>query len=350
MTSKTHLLLVGGGHGHLTLLKNLQIPKNRLRITLISKAAYQYYSGMIGGYLSDVYEFDQVSLDLAKICHGLGIEFILDRVVEIHRTDKYVTLASNRRITYDLMSMNLGSKGQDSTTDKAMDIRPIENMLAFKRKLHEGNYEKIAVVGGGPAGIEMACNLQMIPGVQVTLLVSNHRILKEIRPRLLKKVLDHLSHIGIEVDRELTPDVSVYDHVLYARGIQTSIDYHDDFIKDNKGFPYVDKFLKVLGDPYLFGLGDGVTLEEFEYLPKNGFYAISQGRHLSKNLGAYLQKKALKIYRPRLSHLAIIPLGHEKALLIFGSRGCLKAWPMTLKGHIDRAYMKKMKKMEADHA
>ena len=54
-----HLLLVGGGHSHLAILKRLGMnPVPGLGVTLISRDINAPYSGMLPGYISGVYEYE----------------------------------------------------------------------------------------------------------------------------------------------------------------------------------------------------------------------------------------------------------------------------------------------------
>ena len=58
-----HLVLVGGGHAHLTCLMQLKHFVDRgHRVTLISPDAYHYYSGMGPGMLGGTYSPQESAL------------------------------------------------------------------------------------------------------------------------------------------------------------------------------------------------------------------------------------------------------------------------------------------------
>ena len=60
-----HLVLVGGGHAHMTVMLNLREYTERgHRVTLIGPSAYHYYSGMGPGLLD---EADDVFLTNARV-------------------------------------------------------------------------------------------------------------------------------------------------------------------------------------------------------------------------------------------------------------------------------------------
>ena len=72
-----HLVFVGGGHAHLTSLKNLSSFRSRgHRVTLISLSPYHYYSGMGPGLLSGIYHPWEVRFNIKKWAEDQDATFI----------------------------------------------------------------------------------------------------------------------------------------------------------------------------------------------------------------------------------------------------------------------------------
>ncbi len=84
-----HLVLVGGGHAHLTALKNLsEFTRRGHGVTLVSASSYHYYSGMGPGMLSGIYNPSEVRFHVKKMAEERGAEFIEDNVVKIDPVDR----------------------------------------------------------------------------------------------------------------------------------------------------------------------------------------------------------------------------------------------------------------------
>ena len=100
----------------------------------------------------------------------------------------------------------------------------------------------------------------------------------------------------------------------------------------------VDRFLRSVGDPRIFGGGDCVSFAARD-LPKLGVYAVREAPVLLPNLLAAQDGRRLKAYAPQRHALMILNLGDGTGLAIRGgwvlkSRAC--AW---IKDRIDRAFL-----------
>ncbi len=162
-----HLVLAGGGHAHLPALLALADFIDRgHRVTLVSPSPYHYYSGMGPGLLGGRYEPRDTRFHLRRMVEDRGGAFVEDRVERIISEQRTLVLASGRRLTYDLLSCNTGSQvaGQDLAAESArhVAVKPIENLYRARRAILDRLPEhlNLLVVGGGPAGVEIAGNLQ----------------------------------------------------------------------------------------------------------------------------------------------------------------------------------------------
>ena len=105
-----HLVIVGAGHAHLTVLKNLQEFKNSGHdVTVVNASPLHYYSGMGPGMLSGIYRPEEIRFNVKKMSEDRGAVFVEDKVVKIHPQERKIDLQSGNQIAYDVISLNTGS-------------------------------------------------------------------------------------------------------------------------------------------------------------------------------------------------------------------------------------------------
>ena len=70
---KKDLVLLGAGHSNIEVLKKFGTkPIDGLRLTLISNSYFSTYSGMVPGYLQGIYDWNEINIDLVKLCRVYG--------------------------------------------------------------------------------------------------------------------------------------------------------------------------------------------------------------------------------------------------------------------------------------
>jgi NADH dehydrogenase FAD-containing subunit len=81
-----HILLVGGGHSHLSIIRSLLKESIQHKITLISANTYQYYSGMFSGFTEGLYNEEEIRINLEVLCQKASIQFIEDTIISLDPT------------------------------------------------------------------------------------------------------------------------------------------------------------------------------------------------------------------------------------------------------------------------
>ena len=109
--SQRHLVIVGGGHAHVFVLKSLAMrPAPELRLTVVSPNSYATYSGMVPGVLAGQYQLREAQIDVRAFAARARAAFIADRVVRIDPARRLIHLQERPPLFYDLLSLDIGSQ------------------------------------------------------------------------------------------------------------------------------------------------------------------------------------------------------------------------------------------------
>jgi NADH dehydrogenase FAD-containing subunit len=361
-----HLVLVGAGHAHLTVMKEIAgfIARGQ-RVTVVSDGAFQYYSGMGPGLLAGRYRPAEVRFDVATMVTRRGGAFQDDRVTQIDPQRQHLTMATGRELTYDVLSLNTGSDVPflpPATT--SIQIYPAKPVAVFKdarakigERLRNSNLN-IAVAGGGPAGVEIAANLRALVrrqhGQAAITLLTRGALLSQFAPVVRRKALTKLrqldicvmEHVGLATIEERTLRLTnderlVCDFLFPAVGTRpSSLIRAAGLATDAHGGLLVNRYLQSVSHPNVFGGGDCIAFQP-RPLQRVGVYAVRQNPILLHNLAAALEDRALEAFTPQEDYLLILNMGDgtgilNRGRLTFGHRPAF--W---LKHFIDDRFMRR---------
>jgi NADH dehydrogenase FAD-containing subunit len=334
-------------------------------VTLISSSAHHFYSGMGPGMLSGIYEPRQVRFNIRKMAEERGAAFIEDDAVRIDQVKQLIILASGREVNFDIASFNTGSQvplePPASQSDGIFTAKPIINLYRARRKILDEIARRdlrIAVIGGGPAGVEIAANLWRLvrrqPHRADILLVGGNRILGEFPEKVRAIALDSLQKRDIKVMEGVRAQTAAdgtlvltngttlrCDFVFIAAGVEpTSLFIDSGLPTGEDGGLLVNSFLQSTAYPELFGGGDCISLSG-NPLAKVGVYAVRQNPVLFHNLMAALEGGALQPFRNVKEFMLIMNMGDGTGIVWKKERvwdGCLA---FLFKDFIDRRFMRR---------
>jgi selenide,water dikinase len=156
-----HLVLVGGGHAHVFVLEAFaRRPEPGLRLTLVARDRLTPYSGMLPGHMAGIYPRQAMQIDLERLARRSGAALVQGEAVAFDRAGRRVLLKSGGALAYDWLSIDIGVtpdlsdiRGAD---EHALAVKPIGDLLEKWDRLAAEGPRRLAVVGGGVAGICLA--------------------------------------------------------------------------------------------------------------------------------------------------------------------------------------------------
>src|ERR1051326_4145309 len=163
------LVLVGGGHAHVHVLKRFGMrPMPGVRLTLISRDVETPYSGMLPGYVAGHYSFEECHIDLVKLARFAGARLIHDEAIGLDRGTRHVLCRAHPPIRYDLLSLDIGSTPRlddvPGAAEHTVAVKPIADFArrweALLERAQVQNGVRLAIVGGGAGGVELALSVR----------------------------------------------------------------------------------------------------------------------------------------------------------------------------------------------
>src|SRR5437660_7699673 len=163
------LVLVGGGHAHVHVLKSFGMrPVPGIRVTLVTRNVETPYSGMLPGYVAGHYSLDECHIDLGRLARFAGARLIRDEAIGIDRANCALLCDAHPPIRYDVLSIDIGSAPRSDdvpgVAEQAIAVKPIDRFAArweaLLARAREMPRLRLAVVGGGAGGVELALSAQ----------------------------------------------------------------------------------------------------------------------------------------------------------------------------------------------
>lgn len=335
------------------------------RVTLISPSPYHYYSGMGPGLLAGIYQPQEVRFHIKKMVETRGAEFIEGKVARIDAQNRILHLADGGTVGYDVASFNTGSNvpmtGIASSGDAVIPVKPIINLynasLSISR-LAAAKGLNIVVVGGGPAGVEIAANVwRLIESINASAnisLITGSQMLSGFPDKARRLVMESLSARSIEViegvrveslkDKgAVLPDGRKlrFDFAFIAVGVRPSEIFKASGLPTgDQGGLLVNDHLQSAAFPELFGGGDCIDMQAHS-LAKVGVHAVRQNPLLKHNLMVALEGGTMRTFIPSQDYMLILNLGNNKGVLKKRNWVWDGWFSFLLKDYIDRRFMKK---------
>ena len=353
------LVLVGGGHSHVQVLKSLGMaPLDGVRVTVIAREAHTPYSGMLPGHVAGRYRWEDIHIDLGPLCRFAGARLIVDAVAGLDLEARAVQCANRPPVRFDTLSINCGA-APEVLGAAGVPVKPIGRFLPHWQALREEARPgmRILFVGGGAGGVELALAARNVLPEGVEIGIVTAALLPGHGRRAQRMLADELRKAGIELrfaavaaagEGELTLDdgtTAGFDRLFWVTGVVAPDWVRDSALAtDSQGFARVDACLRSVSHPGVFVTGDAACLDGQER-PKSGVIAVRAGPVLAANLRRAAEGRALRRFRAQKRFLSIIGTGDGRAVASRSGLAVRGAWVWRWKERIDRRFMRRFQEL-----
>lgn len=316
MNRKTQIVVVGGGAGGLELVRRLGAKFGRKRhdIILVDKNLSHIWKPLLHEVAAGSLDANLDEVGYRGHCFRWGYRFFQGSLEGIDRAAKTIRLApvkdedgseliAGHTIRYDILALAMGSVSNDfgvkgvkehclylDSREQADRFRTrlLNHCLRVSRALMNDSSAdeqvRVAIVGGGATGVELAAELYNAAGalrhyglevfdesrMHVTLLEAGPRILPALPDKLAAAAKYELEQLGVEVrpatqvieahPRQLLTkcgDVIEADLIVWAAGVKGADFISGLGLKTNpRNQILVTDTLQTTVDPSIFALGD----------------------------------------------------------------------------------------------
>ncbi len=396
MDRKTQIVVVGGGAGGLELVRRLgrKFGRKRHDIILVERNRTHIWKPLLHEVAAGSLDANLDEVGYRSHCHRWGYRYFNGSFEGIDHEKQQIILApltddngvqliGRHVIRYDYLVLAIGSVTNDFSTpgvaqncmflDSRQDAdrfrnRLLDHCLRVSRSMmancEEDARVKVAIVGGGATGVELAAELFNAAGalryyglevfdesrLEVTLLEAGMRILPALPERLAQAAKDELEALGVKVieqmkvtraeprvfhtsnGRQIEADILVWaagvkaPAMLATLGLETNINNQ----------VLVNPFLQTTRDGRIFALGDCSSCAQpgrDRPVPPRAQAAHQMASTVYHNLLKTMQGKPLKAFSYR-DHGSLVSLSRFSTI---GSlMGNLVGGKMAVEGRLAR--------------
>lgn len=332
--SKEKICILGGGFGGLyTALRLSQLPwamETKPEIILVDQCDRFVFTPLLYEMVTGEMESWEIAPTFRELLKATNINFYRDEITEIDLNNHQIKLSQNNPLDYTKLVIALGGISSDfqikGVKENALYFRNLTDAKKLKNKLHllensPSEKIRIAIIGGGYTGVELACKLadQLGKKGRIRIIEKGTKILKNADSYNRKMAEEALRERGVWLDLETEIksieetqinldykekiDTIPVDLVLWTVGSQVSPLIRDlSLPHHNSGQLLINNYLQVLENNQIFALGDLSFLEDTKdnsskNLPPTAQVALQQADYCAWNIWAMINDKPLLPFR-----------------------------------------------------
>lgn len=367
--SMKHLVMLGAGHAHVHLLSTLAAqPLAGVQITLVNPYPRQFYVGMLPSFVAGHDVLEDCVTPLEPLLKNTSVTWLQRSATGLDANTGTVTLDDGSALHYDILSINSGpvlNKQKIELTmpgarEHALFVFPLEPFANLWPKVVELGQQKplrVAIIGGGATGFELACAVaHRLPASSVTLLTGDAPVGVHYPSTVQTMMVQALKDRIITVIQQRVVSV-IAGEVALASGARLACDVpiiaidalgpawlQDSGVAlDTEGFVAVDALQRSTSHPHVFAAGDVANRVDLT-LQRSDIDAVRAALTFSKNLRAVLAGIEPSPYTPQVKTLNLLSCGNHCAMASWGKWSAQGRWVWWLKDWLDRRVIRKYNK------
>ncbi len=306
------VVIVGGGFGGLYTALALAGRKGHPPILLIEPQSQFLFLPLLFELLSQEVRRWEIAPRYDTLLAGKGVAWLQDRVSSIDCQTRTVLTEAGQTLSYSRLVLATGARtnsfgipGVEAHTLGFRSLQDVERLqrLISELKLRRRPLQRLAVVGAGATGVELACKLaDCLEGAAVVELVEQGSTLlpnakafnreqaqralqrKDVRLRCRSQVMAVSAH-QLEIQGPQGQEQLAVDGVIWTAGLRFAAPpILPSPATDSRGRLRCGADLQLINQPGVFALGDIAQIATSEQLPITAQVAFQQAECLASNL------------------------------------------------------------------
>ena len=364
-STRPRVVILGAGFGGLGAAKALA---GKADVTVVDRHNFQTFLPLLYQVSTAGLAADHVVHPVRGALRDTGIKFRMGSPISVDHKNKSVKLDSSEVLEFDHLIVALGSATADfgvpGVTENGLGMKSVHEAIAIRAEVmrrfedlcrfEDNTRLSIAVVGGGPTGVEMAGALAELKRgplkndmahaadhIDIYLIEAGPRILPMFSEKLSARAESDLHKLGVFVKtntavREIKPrQIIVKDGepipaevTIWAAGVK------GEPTAGLLNLPIVgtridtDENLEVKHYPNIWAIGDinGTKGADGRFLPMVAPVALQQGKWVAKQILRKVAGKPLVAFK-YLDKGSMATIGRHKAIVEF--RGLRMTGPLA---------------------
>ena len=351
--NKPKVVILGGGFGGLAAARAMSKTAD---VTVVDRHNFQTFLPLLYQVSTAGLAADHVAYPIRGALRKTNTKFRMASPISIDHKNKEVKLDSSEILKFDHLVVALGSVTADfgipGVNEHTLGMKTVHEALAIRAEImrrfedlcrfEDNTRFSIAVVGGGPTGVEMAGAIaELIRGplksdqanaaahIDISLIEAGPRLLPPFAPSLSAKTKKDLEKLGVKV--LLNTPVKAVEHrkiilkdnssipaeiTVWAAGVKGSDAMAQLSLPILNNRLAVEPTMQVKNYPNIWALGDiaGALGKDGRPLPMVAPVAIQQGKFIAKQIVRVVENKPLKVFK-YLDKGSMATIGRNKAVV-----------------------------------